>query len=100
MGAPVVTGLDIFYPTRDTWLLPGETAEVHAQVLDPGAATVTIAVEVTDADGHITAEGRATVPLDEHLVLGAVLRQMDYDAGWSIAPVPGHPARWYVTAPG
>ena len=69
VGVPAIHNFQVAYPEGRTYLLPGETALVTARITDPDVEEVEVI---------------------------AGLRQMDYDAGWSIS---GSGSSYQVTAP-
>jgi hypothetical protein len=98
MPAPVIEELAVLYPAGRSYLLPGESAMVTATVTDPSGSTAEVTVTVLDSEGN-TAHGTAVISLNDELDIAAALREMDIDAGWSIAPAAGHASRWFVSAP-
>lgn len=98
MSVPVIQSVEVLYPAGRNYLLPGETAQVTAVVVDPTGSTAEVTVTVTDAAGGV-GTGLAVISLNDQLTTTAELREMDYDAGWDISPAVDHVSRWFVTAP-
>lgn len=98
MSVPVIQSLEVLYPAGRSYLLPGETAQVTAVVVDPTGSTAEVTVTVTDIAGGV-GTGTAVIALNDQLEISAALREMDYDAGWDILEAADHVSRWFVTAP-
>jgi hypothetical protein len=96
MSAPVITEVKVVYPADRTYLLPGESAQVEIDVYDPTGSIAEITLQVTDAEGNVSS-GAATVSMNDQVTTEANLRQMDYDAGWSLAQI--NELKWAITAP-
>lgn len=96
MPAPVITSVVVSYPAGRNYLLPGESAQVDAEVYDPTGSVAEVSITVTDAEGH-QSHGAASVVMNDEVVASAALRQMDYDIGWRVDQINAF--RWAVTAP-
>ena len=95
MGEPVISDLKVLYPEGRDYLLPGEVAEVTAVITDPDASQAEVTIVVTDSAGNVSSGVTQVALLDEIETTGD-LRQMDYDAGWTIT---GEGSSYKVTAP-
>ena len=98
MSAPVFETVEVVYPDDGGTVDPGGSVVVTTTVTDPDSETIKLVVTLTTAAGETT-ELASKAFVRSELTLEAVLRQMDYDAGWTLERSTDHPSRWVVTAP-
>jgi hypothetical protein len=89
---PVITNVTVIYPNGQSYLSPGQTAEILVEAIDNDNRTITVTVEVADSSGNEVANVVSVIVTDP-----LTFNAFSEDSGVTVTQDPTQPSHFFVT---